>query len=454
MREKQFIKEVKIYRNLPMASLMDRRKVDFWRRNQTCGLFPRFFDVKVTNTLWQKLNTSQGTVMLYAAYYDNRLSDQPMIRVIAAGRETNRLPPLLCHLWFEGIPTPFEVPVASGKYLVGDVVFKHWHPEMYLGHLLTCPIPKEIREKIPVIASLVASSCDKSYNALKVWNNRPKEMGDFAVCLKCLWSPFQENHVELAEWIELNLALGASSIQIYVLAVMPKTMQLLDYYEQLGQVKVFKMEWPGSMPVTETPVAQKWFHRNVTYIDASFENFAYNDCLYRNIYSYKFLAVIDMDEVLMPVKHNSWPELFNAIIKEGKDPSDFPCLMFHHFYFFGNKTTNPSIGFKILDTDLRTDIVFPKGFQVKGFFNTQKVLIAFNHFHLGCISNGSCNVVHLDPDMGQLNHYRSTCVRVKVMTKAGCDQMKENLVLDTLASRFAAQIRPNVYEALAKISSS
>ncbi|TRY80740.1 hypothetical protein TCAL_15409 [Tigriopus californicus] len=295
MREKQFIKEVKIYRNLPMASLMDRRKVDFWRRNQTCGLFPRFFDVKVTNTLWQKLNTSQGTVMLYAAYYDNRLSDQPMIRVIAAGRETNRLPPLLCHLWFEGIPTPFEVPVASGKYLVGDVVFKHWHPEMYLGHLLTCPIPKEIREKIPVIASLVASSCDKS--------------GDFAVCLKCLWSPFQENHVELAEWIELNLALGASSIQIYVLAVMPKTMQLLDYYEQLGQ----------------------------------------------------FLAVIDMDEVLMPVKHNSWPELFNAIIKEGKDPSDFPCLMFHHFYFFGNKTTNPSIGFKILDTDLRTDIVFPKG---------------------------------------------------------------------------------------------
>lgn len=102
-----------------------------------------------------------------------------------------------------------------------------------------------------------------------------------------MWSPFQENHVQVAEWIEMNLAIGASKVLIYVLAVAPKTRKILHYYEKMKKIEVFQMEYAGSMPTSHTPLAQEWFHRNVSWMYSSFEQFAYNDCFYRNIYTYK-----------------------------------------------------------------------------------------------------------------------------------------------------------------------
>ena len=38
-----------------------------------------------------------------------------------------------------------------------------------------------------------------------------------------------------------------------------------------------------------------------------------HDCLYRNMDRVKYLAVVDLDEVLLPLKHRSWLELVDSI---------------------------------------------------------------------------------------------------------------------------------------------
>merc|ERR1712203_1091113 len=41
----------------------------------------------------------------------------------------------------------------------------------------------------------------------------------------------------------------------------------------------------------------------------------YNDCLYRNMYRYEYVALLDIDEVIMPIKHNNWAEMMEEVVK-------------------------------------------------------------------------------------------------------------------------------------------
>ena len=38
-----------------------------------------------------------------------------------------------------------------------------------------------------------------------------------------------------------------------------------------------------------------------------------NDCLYRNLYQYDYIAVIDIDEIIMPNKVDNWQQLVQSI---------------------------------------------------------------------------------------------------------------------------------------------
>ncbi|TRY80378.1 hypothetical protein TCAL_06357 [Tigriopus californicus] len=446
--------ERKIYRNLPMDELLDPKKSKFWHRQRRCGLFPRFFDIKFTNTYWQKLNTTNGTVMLHAAYYDDRLPETPIVWVLGAGRVANQLPRLFCHLWFNAMMHPVEVNVTWSKHLHGDNVFQHWHPEVFLGHLIKCQIPEEYKEQVPSVVSMVSQSCGRSFNALKVTNNKMAKMQDFAVCLKGLWSPFQENHVQVAEWIEMNLAVGASKVIIYVFAVAPKTRKILAFYERMKKVEVLQMEWAGSMPTSHTPLAQEWFYQNVSWIYSNFEDYAHSDCFYRNLYTYKFVALIDIDELIMPAQHSTWQEVFQELKRQGVDPSDYTSLFFQHYDFFGNRTTTKTSSFQLLDSDLRAATEYPYGWQDKGMFNTQKANIVFNHDNLGCIEP-PCRSVLVNATLGKLNHYGSNCTHTEVLKQIECLEMKNNLVMDNLAiKRYGTTIKMNVHHALQSIEES
>ena len=74
-----------------------------------------------------------------------------------------------------------------------------------------------------------------------------------------------------------------------------------------------------------------------------------NHCLYTNMYEYKFVLGLDVDEVLFPVQDNTWQQL----LKRANMTDDTPSLSVRNVYFFKdwskyNHSYNTSQG--ILDT--------------------------------------------------------------------------------------------------------
>ena len=42
----------------------------------------------------------------------------------------------------------------------------------------------------------------------------------------------------------------------------------------------------------------------------------YNDCLYRNMYRYEHVVLLDIDEVIMPLQHVNWSEMAKNISRQ------------------------------------------------------------------------------------------------------------------------------------------
>ena len=53
-------------------------------------------------------------------------------------------------------------------------------------------------------------------NGLPHLNGNSSDMKDFVVCLKEVFLPFQDQSVQLAEWLELQRLLGASKVMVFV----------------------------------------------------------------------------------------------------------------------------------------------------------------------------------------------------------------------------------------------
>uniref|UniRef100_T1K341 Glycosyltransferase family 92 protein n=1 Tax=Tetranychus urticae TaxID=32264 RepID=T1K341_TETUR len=207
-------------------------------------------------------------------------------------------PPTYCLLWFDKISGPI---VSQATYTYGW--YSKWgnYKDGLLQPYKTTPAPDSI--------SLVESKCQKPRNNLRVYNNRPEVKQDFAVCVKGLDFLHEDLSVRLIEWIELLKILGAKKIFLYEMEIHSNISKVLHYYQIQGIVEL-------------TPIKPLRLGQN--------ELKSYNDCLYRNLYSYSYLVLLDINEV---IKKNYSRASYNIKL------SDQPNLPgFRHLYL-KNKLT-------------------------------------------------------------------------------------------------------------------
>lgn len=403
------------------------------------------------NIYWQEFSSSNGTFYLYNAYYDNRTMGGPipLVRILSM---IDRLipPPLYCQLWVHNSPVP----------LISRAVYRYiWHAKwgnfrdaILQPFVINCPVPSPKRRSSrppPRIqsVSLFETNCTEVKNNLLVRENRPLngKKQRFAVCVKGLEFLHEDLSFRLVEWIELLKILGANKIFFYQFDLHPRLQQVLQHYQQEKFVDVQTLSLPGSQP--NLPEIRKDYLKKQIFFRRQNELIPYNDCLYRNIYLYDYVTLLDIDEIILPIKHFSWQQMFEHLQSKISTKSlNFSAISARNVYFL--QPLNESNSTLLADQlnipkylhmlrNIDRSLAYTKpGAYVKTFFNTELIVAVHNHFPMICF--GRCYRLEMDTSIAHLQHYRDDCVKE---LRKSCDaQYRLNTTRDKTIWKYRDQL--------------
>ena len=436
--------------NLPIVYWQENKKKKVPKNNTSCTKFPDIYDLHFNNKYWQVLESSNGSFYLYGAYLDVRANNRlgPTVRVLGM---INRLEPQVktqCQLWFSD--SPGTEPVVSKVLEYKYIWYKKWgnyKQGLFQPYLLACQLPKTHWGKTPVSVSIVENKCDKATNNLRVTYNKPEEgegKKKFAVCVKGLSYPTEDISIRLIEWIELLHALGADTIYFYVLHVHENIKKALDYYEAENWIDVKNTTYPTyfpNMPLAEVPsYLKKHIHAK-----RQWELLPYNDCFYRNLYLYDYIALLDIDEVIMPsMNYSSWELMMEAAVNTSLRVRNITraSYNFKTVYFLDEMQPKslaniPDYLHMMQHVVRSSDVIKPKNYYDKSFFNPEKVLLVHNHTPLACLGGGVsgvgpapdvfCISHPVSGELGLVQHYRRDCAP---SLAARCPGYKARTIVD------------------------
>lgn len=442
MDDEQLVRDVESrIPSLPIA-YWSKNKNFLQQKSSTCAKYPSIFELEFNNIYWQTMRTSNGTFQLFGAYYDIRKSSLlgPAVRILGMIDRIEPKVKTFCQFWFDGQKEPFIVKTFEYKYIWYNKWGNYKHG-IYQPYLIACQIPKPFHGIVPSSVSLVEKECDTATNNLRVIYNRPPDdhKKGFAVCVKGLDFLYDDLSVRLIEWIEMLNILGADKIFVYNLQVHPNISKVLNHYEQEGIVQVIPLTLPGGQP--NVPGFQHLYLKKKTNHKRQNEVIPYNDCLYKNIYRYEYIALLDIDEVIMPKNGDtSWKQLMQRVIPKAKKikPEGYASYNFRNVYFLDDHQHDhgwhkeaPKYMHMLQHVHRAKNYTKPNQY-VKCFHNPEKVLTLHNHFPLACLG-GVCKSYPVDTEDAQLQHYRADCVKTLLKT---CEQYRENSIEDKTIWRF------------------
>lgn len=170
--------------------------------------------------------------------------------------------------------------------------------------LVTCPI--DFKHKIPKAVSLTAKTCDNAENKLEIIDNKPLNgvKKGFGVCSKSLSFDKNEFVIRFIEWVHMLRILGADKITIYNRYVHPELYKIMNYFHEKNFIDVKQFLEPSGVK-TSTSNSQP---------TNMLEVMQHTDCFYRTRNLYDFIAVMDIDEVIVPMKSEdkTWHDLVKS----------------------------------------------------------------------------------------------------------------------------------------------
>ncbi|XP_022244175.1 uncharacterized protein LOC106461494 isoform X1 [Limulus polyphemus] len=442
--------------NLPLAYWAKNRNKAIGDKN--CAKFPSLFDLDFNNVYWQRLQTTNGTFYLYAAYYDNRIraGSTAIIRILAM---VDKIKPIstTCQLWFDKGKSPV---FAQATYTYAWYSkWGNYKDGILQPFIVSCKLPKKETEgRIPASVSLVQTRCQNPNNNLRIVNNRPPKKHDFAVCVKGLDFLQEDLSVRLVEWLEVLNILGAKKVFMYELEIHPNISKVLSYYQNKGLVELTPITLPGNQP--NIPGFRHLYLKSKLTHKRQNEVIPYNDCLYRNIYSYDYLVLLDVDEVIMPVKHTNWRELMAEVVPAALKLKNYTRASYNvrNVYFLDDLQDGEELHHEaheqgippylhMLQHVYRSKNFTKPGSYVKCFHNTERSVSLHNHFPLNCF--GSCTTYSIPIELAQLQHYRKDCVGS--LKKTCKSEFRAYTVRDTTIWRYKNELTQRVTEVLNKL---
>ncbi|GFU18553.1 glycosyltransferase family 92 protein [Nephila pilipes] len=418
------------------------------------SLYPSIYDLDFNNIYWQRSKISNAKFYLYSAYYDQRekVGKLPLVRII--GMVDKVKPPVsFCHFWYTKGTTIQSLSSEATYTYMWYYKWGNYKDGILQPFIISCPLPPSLPQA-PNSVSLVGGKLKKISNNLKITYHNPGKREDFAVCVKGLDFLFEDLSVRLIEWIELLSILGAKKIFFYLLEVHPNISKVLSYYAKQDIIEVIPLTLPGEQP--NLPGFRHMYLKSKMTNKRQNELIPYNDCLYRNLYSFKYLALLDVDEIIMPLIHGSWKSLMEEILIQAvaTEKERWASYNFQNVYFLdgllhGNEKSHNSQKENIpgylhmLQHVYRSKNYTKPGSYVKCFHDIDRVVSLHNHFPMHCFDR--CTTFSLNTSVAHLQHYRKDCVD---SLKNICTEFRNNTVKDTSIWRFKDELIRRTNETL------
>lgn len=414
-----------IGREIPFLPIEDLTNAAYGKRNlnSSCAWYPTFHKVRIHNDYWQEYHNGNVTNFIFGAYLDRRptiTGGKHVVRVLTMmnfmPQHSNEYPASYCQLWYDEQSQPEIVPVTNIRP-IWLYAWGHGSGNNY-AHLLTCIIPQNYYKWVPKSVSLVASPCHQATNNVRVIYQplgEHEEKKGFAVCVKGLDYPYGDMSHRIVEFMETLRALGAEKVTMYKLQVHPNTTKVLNYYERTGFLEYLpfslSLEGANSPDYRHLQIAQN------AYGYILHEVVPYNDCLYRNMYRYQHVAVIDIDELPTPVGNfSNWHDL----MEYGQHIHTQNCQRFASFCFrcvyFPKYPEKPTYSsdipeyFYMMRHVYRVREHIRPEWATKCLHNTDWVIATHNHFPMH-YSWDVCPSYSFDAADAQLQHYREPLIR-------------------------------------------
>ncbi|KAK6480921.1 glycosyltransferase family 92 protein F13G3.3-like, partial [Huso huso] len=251
------------------------------------------------------------------AYYDDRLPP-PVVRIIGIVDRQQSNKRLYCHLRFhnETISVEAEVDIHSDHF-----GFRYGTAD------LKCKCPGiTLNSSVSVTTSPQNNASAPGLSIRNIKKGKPSHFTyEFAVCISVMFRNYS-NVLQFIQTIEMHRLLGVQKVFIYKTSSSREIDKVLGHYIKEGIVEVIPWQITSFIDVSYSwkPKAGGDLHYNGQIA-------ALNDCVYRNMYTSRYVALTDLDEVIIPRKHSNWGELMKFLEKQYPYKEGF-LFDEHHFF--------------------------------------------------------------------------------------------------------------------------
>ncbi|KAF0311571.1 Glycosyltransferase family 92 protein F13G3.3 [Amphibalanus amphitrite] len=338
-----------------------------------------------TDAQWVAVTGAPHKLLVYSAFLDRRRPGGPTVVVVGA-TVTSRPAPLWCRVHLEGGRPPLLVDAEVKN------IRENWNLK-YSAVFVLCPMSGGgTGDERPVSVTVTAAPREDAHNRLLVQNREPVEAPSrsIGVCVKPLHFRY-DAVAQLVEFIELQKLLGVDRFMFYNSSVGPRVDCALRWYGARGGVTV--LPWRLDLRSQRDIRTEGMFA-------------ALNDCLLRSLPVSSHLAMLDLDEAIVPRMNASLHGLLDAL--ENGVGSQLPAASysFQNTFFYLGWPDDASAGSALtsLAKTRRRTYRHPHGQRSKYLAVPQYVLEAGNHFVWQTVPGHG--TVHVAPAMATLHHYR------------------------------------------------
>lgn len=383
---------------------------------------------------WQPVLGTRDKFFVYSAYLDDRQG--AFIRVLAATR-TRGSDRVHCAYWYtnkDGGHHQRQEPIvvqANNK-----VIRENWNLK-YSATFVLCPLfLYNIGRRVPVpdyVSIVVGKAWNGSEeqvgNRLPVLNRNADGGADreanivdgFAVCVKPLHYHFNRA-MQLIEFIELNRILGVTHFTFYNHTIGPEVDCVLRDYARRGIVTL--LPWQHLEMVSQKEIRTEGLFA------------AINDCLYRNMYRYRYVLMIDIDEFIVPHRNATLTDVMRESLRRIDTSKAGSFSFMNSFYYLqwpdDSNARELPVSLVTLQKTQRRAKFHPHKQRSKCIVVPRHVVEMGNHFVWEFLPGKGA--VNFPPDVAYLHHYRvcefggDDCVRTQSVTDRTIYRYKNDLV--------------------------